>query len=195
MEIGHVENLPTELQILAFPRHLPSFAQSHIQTRIPISSNHVSRTGLAGEGMLEVVESSHRIDENAHGTVGRISVMPDLGSNDHLTDTLPVPVCRPEVAVINRKGEAAGPPGHARKLPASDQSISNAGGVSEALSVSKWQRSDPVQVDLVSGIEIRHSSAPVRIERIRQSSSRGAHVATRCPQQAGRRRGNVTRFR
>src|SRR5229473_6736571 len=181
MEVGHVENLPAELQTLAFPRHLPAFAQSHVQTSIPISANYVSRTGLAGERMLEVAESGYRIGENAHGTVGGIPVMADLGFGDHLTDTLLVPVCRPEVTVIHRKREAAGPPGHTRKLPASDQSISNAGGVSEALSVSKWQRSDPVQVDLVSGIEIRHSSAPVRIERIRQSSSRGAHVATRCP--------------
>src|SRR5258708_9318302 len=109
MEIGHVENLPTELQILAFPRHLPAFAQSHIQTRIPISSNHVSRTGLAGEGMLKVVESSHRIGENAHGTVGRIPVMPGLGSSDHQTETLLVPVCRPEVAVINRNGKPLAP--------------------------------------------------------------------------------------
>src|SRR6266446_6515178 len=118
--------------------------------------------------MLEVGESRCRIGENAHGSIDGIPVMPDLGFGDHLTDTLLIPVGRPEVTVIHSKGEAAGPPGHARKLPASDQSISNAGGVSEALSVSKWQRSDPVQVDLVSGIEIRHSSAPVRIERIRQ---------------------------
>src|SRR5258708_270951 len=182
MEIGHVENLPTELQILAFPRHLPAFAQSHIQTRIPISSNHVSRTGLAGEGMLKVVESSHRIGENAHGTVGRIPVMPDLGSSDHLTDTLLVPVCRPEVAVINRKGEAAGPPGHARKLPASDQSISNAGGAAcEALALSKWQRGNPVHVDLVGGIKIGHSPTPIRIKPISPSTPRSAPVPPPSP--------------
>src|SRR5258708_22266689 len=97
MEIGHVENLPPELQTLAFPRHLPAFAQSHVQTSIPISSNHVARTGLAGERMLEVAESGHRIGENAHGTVAGIPMMPDLGSGDQLTDTLLVPVCRPEV--------------------------------------------------------------------------------------------------
>src|SRR6266851_1228034 len=155
MEVGHVENLPAELQTLAFPRHLPAFAQSHVQTGIPISANDVTRTSLAGERMLEVVESGYRIGENAHGTVDGIPVMPDLGFGDHLTDTLLVPVCRPEVTVIHRKREAAGPPRHARKLPASDQSLGNPrGAAGEACALSKWQRGNPVHVDLVSGIEI-----------------------------------------
>src|SRR5712691_1364032 len=182
MKVGHVENLPAELQTLAFPRHLPAFAQSHVQTSIPVSANYVSRTGLAGERMLEVGEGGHRIGENAHGTVARIPMTPNLGSGDHLTDTLLVPVCRPEVTVIHREREAAGPPRHARKLPASDQSLGNPGGTAgEACALSKWQRGNPVHVDLVSGIEIGDPATPVRIERIREASSGSAHVATRCP--------------
>src|SRR4029077_14630865 len=147
MEVGHVENLPAELQTLAFPRHLPAFAQSHVQTSIPIAANHVSRTSFAGERMLEVVESSHRTGENAHRTVGGIPVMPDLRSGDHLTDTLLVPVCSPVVTVIHRKREPAGPAGHARKLPASDHCFRNPSGTArEARALSKRKWGNPVQV-------------------------------------------------
>src|SRR6266852_3206164 len=105
--------------------------------------------------MPEVVESRHWIGENADGTRVRIPVMPDLRPGDNLTDTLFVPVCRPEVTVIHGEGETAGPPSQARKLPTSDQSIGNACGVAgEVLSLAERQLGNPVEVDLVRGIEI-----------------------------------------
>src|SRR5207244_13213393 len=110
MEVRDVENLPAELQAVAFPRHLPALAQGHIQTGVAIPANHISRTAFAGERMPKVVESRRRIGENADGTGVRIPVMPDLGSGDHLTDTLLVPGCSPAVTVIHGDGERECPP-------------------------------------------------------------------------------------
>src|SRR5260370_6942380 len=113
--------------------------------------------------MPEVVESRRWIGENADGTRARIPVMPDLGSGDHLTDTLLVPGCRPEVTVIHGEGEAAGPPSQTRKLPTSDQGIGNAGGVAgEVLALAERQLGNPVHPDLVRPVQIRHSPTPLR---------------------------------
>src|SRR3989442_15983335 len=194
MEVRDVENLPAELQAVAFPRHLPALAQGHIQTGVAIPANHISRTAFAGERMPKVVESRRRIGENADGTGVRIPVMPDLGSGDHLTDTLLAPVRRPEVAVIKGEGESTRPPSQARKLPTSDQSIANAVGVAgEVLALAERQLGNPVEIDLVGGVEIRDSPAPVRIECIRQASSGRSYVATRCPRETSRGRGDIDR--
>src|SRR2546427_302052 len=99
MEVRDVENLPAELQAVAFPRHLPALAQGHIQT------------GVAGE----------------------------------------------------------------------------------VLALAERQLGNPVEIDLVGGVEIRHSPAPVRIESIRQASSGRSYVATRCPRETSRGRGDIDR--
>src|SRR5713226_6556438 len=154
VEIGHVENLPAELQTVAFPRHLPALAQGHIQTGVAIPADHISRTAFARERMPEVGERSGRVGEHADRTIWLFE-MAGPRPGDQLSDTLLVPVSGPEITVIHGEGEAAGPAGQARKLPAPNERIQRRASVAlEVPSLAERQLGNPVGVDLMGGVEV-----------------------------------------
>ena len=72
-----------------------------------------------------VVERGRRVSENADGPIG-LPESTRFRPGSHSCDTLLVPVCGPEIAIIYSEGEAAGPAGQAGELPAADESIGNA---------------------------------------------------------------------
>src|SRR5713226_4489872 len=155
MKVRHVENLPAELQTVAFPRHLPALAQGHIQAGVAISADHVSRTALARERMNEVViERVGWVGENTDRTIWLFE-MAGPRPGDHLSDTLLIPVRGPEVTVIHGEGEAAGPAGQARKLPAPNKGIQRRASVAlEVPSLAERQLGNPVGVDLMGCVEV-----------------------------------------
>src|ERR1700687_3549692 len=66
VKVGYVKNFPAELQAIAFPWHLPTLGQRHIQTSEPITPDHVSGAAPTRKWMDEiVVEGVAGISEHA----------------------------------------------------------------------------------------------------------------------------------
>ena len=131
---------------------------------ISISPDYVSRAGLARERMDEVVlESIRGVGEN---TDGRPAAGDDarLWPRDHLSDTLLVPIRRPKVTVIDGEGK----PLVQRARPESCQppikASSRVRRCPQNSGPCQRQLGNPVGVELVGGVEIRHARRAVRIK-------------------------------
>ena len=68
------------------------------------------------------------------------------------------------------------------------------GAAGEALAFADGQLGNPVEIDLVPGVEVRDSSTSVRIESIGQASSGSADVTARSPSEARCRRSDINRL-
>src|SRR5579864_4274660 len=109
MQVRDIEDLPAELQALALIRQLPPLGERHIQPGVAIPAYHIPRSALTGERMSKVViEGVRGVGEHADSSLC-ISVMSKLWPCHHVCDTLLIPVRRPEVTVIHRERETAGP--------------------------------------------------------------------------------------
>src|ERR1700687_5481609 len=172
MKVGDIEYVPAELQG-ALPWHLPTFAQRHIQVSVAIPANHVARSALTGKRVSEVGIRRGGIGETADRPGAGIFIMSDLRPCHHLSDALLVPVGGPEVAIVDGEGKTAGPSTNTCKLPAANERIDRRGGISgKTLAPAYGQVVNPIRVQLVSGIEIRHRSSSCGTERIHQTAAR-----------------------
>src|SRR6266852_1527582 len=97
MQVEHVENLPAELQAVAFEGQLPALVQSHIQAGVAVASDHISRTSLTGKRMNEVVgECGRWVGENTDRAI-RLFEVPGRWAGNHLRNSLLVPIGGPEI--------------------------------------------------------------------------------------------------
>src|SRR5579864_2570607 len=195
MQVGNIEYFPAELQALALMGQHPALGKRHIQPGVAIPTDHVARSALTGEGMREVAEGRQGISKGTYVAANRIAKMSDLWPRDHVGDALLVPVCRPEVSIVDSERETARPAGQAGELPAANQSVRQVRGITCEVSAGPERKlHNPVGIDLVSKIEVRNSAPCIRIKRIYQACSRSPYIATRSPAQAAGRRRDVNRL-
>src|ERR1700687_2667996 len=120
--------------------------------------------------------------------------MSRLRPRHHLGDTLLVPIRGPEVTVVDGERETAGPASQTGKLPAADEGVQQGPGVArEIAALAKGQLGDPVGVELMGGIEIRHTATAVRIKCVDQPSPRCANIYARTEAKPRRGGGDVDR--
>src|SRR5207245_3406476 len=133
-QIGHLEDLPAELQAVIFERHLPALAQRHVPAGVAISAEGIARTvALAGERVIEVVDRRGWVGEHADRAIPLLEGA-GLWPGGDLRQALEIPVRGPELAVVHAEGESGGPAREPGELPAADDSIREcAGAVGTAL--------------------------------------------------------------
>ncbi len=128
-EIGHVEDLPAELQAVSFERHFPALAQTHIETREAVSAERVAGTALARKRMSEIDYGGVAIGEHIHGSIGLLVHAGVLRGDEGEGVSFFLPVRGEVKTVIHRDGETAGPADDAGELPTADESIEPAAGI------------------------------------------------------------------
>src|SRR5580692_4729377 len=161
-QVRYVEHLPAELDALGFVvGHLPVLDQAHVQTGIAVATQNVARTNLAGKRQGEVLLGSSGIGERVHRAVAL--ERPSFRSGRHLPDRRQEPVRGPALPSINTERKSAGPACDSGKLPVSDESVRNTAGIAcEGASFAKRKFGDPVEVELMSEIEVRGRPRKIR---------------------------------
>src|SRR5579864_8104034 len=148
MQVGNIEYFPAELQALALMGQHPALGKRHIQPGVAIPTDHVARSALAGKRMRVVAEGRQGISKRTYVAANRIAKMSDLWPRDHVGDALLVPVCRPEVSIVDGERETARPAGQSRKLPASNESVGQVGGITREMPAGPERKlHNPVGID------------------------------------------------
>src|ERR1700674_239826 len=146
------------MQALAFsPGHLPTLAESQVQTHEARTANHVALTALPGEVVTESADTgrSRGVRKQIHGAV---RILKHAGIRRTCANGLAaeLPIRRPSGPVEKIDRESAGPASKARQLPPSKDSLREAVGVlADELSLAKRKLYDPVGIDLVWRVEVR----------------------------------------
>src|SRR5262249_23692517 len=154
-----VEDLPSELQAVRFERHPPVFADGHVPASESVAPEDISGSiTLAGKRMIEVIDSGRGICEHTDGSVPqreRTSLWP----RGDLCEALEIPIRCPVLAIVNAKREAGSPSRQTGDLPATDECIRDSpGAASKTPARTERQFHDPVGIDLMGCIKIRHGA-------------------------------------
>src|SRR4029077_14239975 len=100
------------------------------------------------------------------------------GFAGHCREAAQFPVCWPIGAVGNIRRETACPTSDARKLPTSDNGIDQTSGITgNVLAPAEWQFCNPVNVDLMSGIEVGDGTVLIRVPGVDDLASQTAGCA------------------
>src|SRR5271154_2678070 len=157
--VGHVEDLPAELQLHAF-RQRERLVESGIPFEVAIAKQWVAGSRLTGISEPEAVENGSGIGKALIArTAGR------SGGGDRLIQGLEstdVPIGGPVRTIMYAEGQAAGPAHNTRHLPACNRGIEPTADAGVKLLASSHRNiPDVVAVDLVRHIEVR-SAAQLR---------------------------------
>src|SRR5688500_3430698 len=118
LRVGNVENLPTELQRMTFPRQVERLVESHVERDVAGRAQHVSIADLTRTSRSEAAIDRQRIAEHVRRAVGVILSRRRLHRTHANTVRLHVPVCRPDTAIEWRLDrQAAVPTENAGGLP------------------------------------------------------------------------------
>jgi hypothetical protein len=124
LRIGHVERLPSDLELVMLaPRHRERFRQTRVEIHITWKPQDIAVSSLSGSSIPEAM-------------VGRRWIAEELRSNNVSTrrtrvdrihpgaTALSVPVCSPLRRVVRRKDRKTGVvPEDRRELPASQETV------------------------------------------------------------------------
>lgn len=157
---------------MPFVRELPGLRYRQVDGKKTIAAQVVARADVARIGVSIELEGGDRIREQVRTASAsqRKRILGGLRFGD-LLDARSVsgyvPVGRPKPSLTHADRQAAGPEENAGYLPASDELIGEGVGIAEKqLAFADRQLSNPVRVDRVARVEIRHALLLSNVPRI-----------------------------
>src|SRR4029077_16908292 len=153
-----------------------------------VPTQYVARADPAGEGQGEVLLCRLGIGKEVDAAGSLVGA--DLRFRRHLRAPRKEPVCRPALAAINAERESASPAGNSGSGPPANDSVQHTmGAAGKSATSAHGQLYNPVEVELMGGIEIRHRARQIRGKCISQAGSDQADVLVAVDREPDARRG------